>query len=70
MRAFKTLTAASVLGLLAVPYAAWAQDAAPPQDAAAEEADAASIIVTGSRLGRSTFDTATPATVIGAAQIA
>ncbi len=68
MKAFRTFTAASVIALLAVPHSAWAQDAAPPQDAV-QEADTASIIVTGSRLGRSTFNSPTPVTVISGDQI-
>lgn len=65
MKAFKTFTAVSVIALLAVTNTAWAQETAPPQDAAAQaEADTASIIVTGSRLGRSTFNSPTPVTVI------
>jgi len=63
MRAFKTFTAVSVLALVAVSYSASAQDLETPQDAA-DAADQREIIVTGSRLGRSTFNSPTPVTVI------
>jgi len=56
----------SLLSLVAVPNVAWAQDEAPQDAAAAENAD---IIVTGSRLGRSTFNSPTPVTVVSGDQI-
>jgi outer membrane receptor protein involved in Fe transport len=60
------LTAASVLALLAVPNSVWAQDETTPQD----QAQTVDIIVTGSRVARSTFTSPNPVTVIGAEQIA
>ncbi|MBT2187614.1 TonB-dependent receptor domain-containing protein [Sphingobium nicotianae] len=63
MRAFKTSTAVSVLALLAVPNIAWAQGAEQPQQSA-ENTDLGEIVVTGSRIGHSTFNSPTPVTVI------
>ena len=65
--------AASLAALLAAISAAHAQDLpaepAPAADGAAETPGDAEIVVTGSRIARTGFDTPTPVTVLGAEQI-
>lgn len=64
MRRFASITI-SLLSAVAMPQLALAQSAAPAgEQAAAEEAPANEIIVTGSRLSKSTFNSPTPVTVI------
>lgn len=67
MRTFLRISS-SVLALVAVPNVAMAQNDAAPQSAEAE-AENQEIIVTGSRLGRSTFNSPTPVTVVSGDQI-
>ena len=74
MKAIKHVTSC-VMGFALVPQSAWAQDAAAPaaapvESAAQVSAQDAEIVVTGSRVARSTFTSMNPVTVIGAQQIA
>ncbi len=68
MKSFAKISAA-LLCTVALPQTVWAQEA--QDDPAASDAPAAreDIIVTGSRLTRSTFTSTNPVTVIGAEQI-
>ena len=73
MKAVKRLTSCVIIA--AIPHCAFAQDAAPatvatPAGAAQVSAQDTEIVVTGSRVARSTFTSTTPVTVIGAQQIA
>ena len=61
-RRMQWLAGAALCGLSLGPTVAAAQEGSP---AAAEAGDDETIIVTGSRLARSTFDTPSPVTVIG-----
>ncbi|WP_234030212.1 TonB-dependent receptor domain-containing protein [Erythrobacter mangrovi] len=62
---FKASTAPAVLGLALIAQPAMAQDA----DEGADEAPAASIVVTGSRIKQPNLESASPITVVSAAEI-
>ncbi len=64
----RTSMVAMALAALTPASQAWAQEESTPDGAAANQSEA--IVVTGSRIARSTFDTSTPVTVIGADTIA
>ena len=68
MKLLSNVTAASILALASMTQSALAQDV-DTTESTSESAGNAEIIVTGSRVGRSTFNSPTPVTVIGAETI-
>ena len=64
----RTSMVAMALAALTPASQAWAQEESTTDGATANQSEA--IVVTGSRIARSTFDTSTPVTVIGADTIA
>ncbi len=65
MKLSRLLTATALVGVLAFPLTATAQDApASAQAPATEEEEEGDVVVTGSRIPRSTFNSPSPITVV------